>query len=256
MASSKPELARKRKLPASFTMTEEARQREAARCIQKLLRLRWTLGSLTDPVSLERIPLRHAFCLYEPSSAVVHWFDERSFASYVLATACFHNPLTRRDLHSWEVGRLVRSQPRATRELLKGTFQARVALQKFAYESEGMDVASSVAASIDTCLQDLLRIAELNFFDFSLLLVTDHLEVYEDLLQELHSLSTEKGRAACVRHRSVLEKRGLLCPTELLEEVKLLHSLWEGSHHQGEAAEDRAPVPLLKEWVLQRLKFR
>jgi hypothetical protein len=247
-------VSRKRKLPASFSLAEEARAREAARLIQRLLRLRWALGRLADPVSLERIPLRHAFCLFEPASGVTHWFDARSFASYVLATACFHNPLTRREMHSWEVGRLVRSQPRLLRDVIRGTFQARHALQKFAYESEGMDLASSVVASIDTCLQDMLKVAELNFFDFSLLLVQDLLEAYEDLLLDLHSFSTEKARAACVRHRAVMEKRGLLCPEELLGEVKLLHSHWEQSRR--EEAEERAPVPLLKEWVLQRLKFR
>jgi len=244
----------KRKLPPSFSLTQARRDHEAARCIQKYVRLRRSLSEVTDPLTLEKIPLRYAFSLCEPTGGLVHWFDVRSFVSYLLSTACFHNPLSRRDLHSWEVSRLIRSQPSGTRSLIRATFLAKDALQRYSYESEGMDIVSNTITYIDACLQELLKIAENNFFDFSLLLVVEHIQSYEDLLVDLHSLSLEKARATCLRHKAVLQQRGILCPLELLEDIKQIHASWEDVP-RGET-EERSPEPLLKEWILQRLKFK
>lgn len=253
--------ARKRKLPESFQASLQQQRVRAASKIQSAFRLRQRLAKVRDPFSLEPIPLKHAFSLVDASSEVQHWFDSRHFVTYVLTTACFHNPLTRRPLIANEVGRLIASQPRSVQKLLWATYMASDALQKLLYETEGMDLTSDTICLLDACLEDLLKVAELNFFDFSMHLVEDKLAAYEDLLYDVHRLSKQRARATRIRHSSVLEHRGVLCPFELVSEIRELHSTWddEAATQTSDADDDdeeARPVPALKVWALQRLRFR
>ena len=253
--------ARKRKMPESFQTSLLQQRVRAATKIQRAVRLRQRLAKARDPFSLEAIPLKHAFSLVDPSSEVQHWFDARHFVTYVLTTACFHNPLTRRPLLINEVGRLIGTQPRSVQKLLRATYMASDALQKLLYETEGMDLTSDTISLLDACLEDLLKVAELNFFDFSLHLVEDKLATYEDLLYDTHRMSKQRARATRIRHSAILEHRGVLCPFELVSEIRELHATWDDEAGTQEAAsgpddEEALPTPALKVWVLQRLRFR
>ena len=247
-------------MPESFQASLQRQRVRAATQIQSAFRLRQRLAKARDPFSLEAIPLKHAFSLVDPSSEVQHWFDARHFVTYVLTTACFHNPLTRRPLLVSEARRLIATQPRSVQKLLRATYMASGALQKLLYETEGMDLTSDTISLLDACLEDLLKVAELNFFDFSLHLVEDKLATYEDLLYDAHRMSKQRARATRIRHSAVLEHRGVLCPFELASEIRELHSTWddEAATQAASGADDEEalPTPALKVWVLQRLRFR
>ena len=246
---------KKRKLPASFEATSLHQKVKATVRIQRFIRLRWRLAKNLDPFSLQRIPMKFLFVLTEASGGVQHCFDARHFATYALTTGCFNNPLSRRALRSWEVEKLVLMQARAVRHVLRATYACRDALQRFYGETEGMDMVSDLTERLDVFLQDTLAVAERNFFDFSLPLVEDKLDAYEDLLGQLQLESEKKARALRARHKSVIAHRGVLCPFELVEEIKEIHSSWD-EQDERRAGDCAHPTPLLKEWALRRLRFR
>lgn len=255
-AASCTRLSRKRKLPASFELTSLAHQRRAASAIQRSFR-RWLfLRGQKDPFSLAPIPLPFAFVLVE-KDGVRHAFDVREYARYLLKTACFCNPFSRRPLEEGEVARLLRTQPRGLREVLRATYLCQAELQRFALEVADLDHHALLSERIDGCLEAVLGVAEKHFFDFSIYMVMEHLQTYEALLEDLFEVDTQRTADLQKRHVCVMKQRGILCPPEVLEYVKDLHCVFQCEPSAGREEADSQPlVPLLQEWATYRLRFK
>ena len=248
--ASRAQPARKRKLPPSFfgrVDPSKEQQTRAAIVIQRFMRLR------LDPIEQEAIPFREAVMLSE-AGGVEQWHSASSLAAFFLVTANFCNPLSRRQLRCWEVTKIIQKQPRQLRPLLAATYTARFALQKYRLETEGSDLASSTEESLDETLHRMLSAVEGLSFDYRPHGIAYALSQYEDGLQDLVLLSHTRARKLCLRHREVVKNRGFFCPPRLAEDLaKLQEELV--LRHAAEASEGLT-MPILKEYLLQRLEFK
>lgn len=253
---------RKRKLPPTFFGREppgEEQRARAAVLIQRFLRLRRRLAACVDPITQEPIPVAEAVALTE-AGGVEQWHSAKSLAGFFLTTANFCNPLSRRQLRCWEVFKIVDRQPRRLRPLLVATYIARAVLQRYKFESEGADLASTTEEALDEMLHGMLADVEGLSFDFRPRSLAHGLRQYEEGLQDLFFLAKLRARALCLRHREVVKNRGFFCPPRLGAELEALQERLVLSR-AGDAATTAAaaappPMPILKEYLLQRLEFR
>jgi len=187
-----------------------------------------------------------------------YWFNASSLAAYFISTANFCNPLTRRELHPYEIDAVVKLQPKAVKHVLVATYLAHQGLQRFAYENQDADTFSMLEGSADMKLQTILDVAELQLFDFSLESLLGLLDEYEDALADLLSESVSKTRVVCVRHMDITMKRGIFCPYALSTELATIHKRLLASDDGCDCPGPTPPpilVPLLGTALLQRLKF-
>lgn len=254
-SASSERLSRRRKLPASFELTSLAQRHRVARMIQRGFR-RWRfLRAQVDPFSLAPIPLPFAFVLVE-KDGVQHAFDVREYVRYLLKTACFCNPFSRRPLEEGEVARLLRTQPRGLRAVLRATYLCQAELQRFALEVADLDRHALLSERVDSCLEAMLEVAERHFFDFSIYMVKEHLKTYEALLEDLFEEDARRTADLQKRHVCVMKQRGILCPPEVLEYVKDVHCVFQSEPSAGEEADAPPLIPLLQEWATHRLRFK
>lgn len=207
--------AKRRKLPPSF----ELHLHDAARKVQRFLRWRRELSRELDPLLQAPIPPRLLVELREPGGAQ-HRFAAPGLASYFLKTACFSNPLSRRELHAWEVARVMSRLPELEWPLLIATYVARRHLQRLAYETQGFDALLDLEEQIDEQLQTMLGLAEACPFDFELDFVLSELHRYRVMFGELHREDEGRAKSLCLRHDATAERRGLFCPQALAAALK------------------------------------
>jgi hypothetical protein len=254
--ASRAPTGRKRKLPPSFfgrVEPSEQQRASAAVKIQRFLRRCRSIASCVDPIAQEAIPYREAVMLAE-AGGVEQWHSASSLVAFFLVTANFCNPLSRRQLRCWEVAKIIQKQPRRLRPLLAATYTARLALQKYRIETEGSDLASTTEESLDETLHRILADVEGFSFDYRPRGLTYALSQYEDGLQDLALLSRDRARKLCLRHREVVKNRGFFCPPPVAADLEKLQDELV-LRHAAQAAEPHA-VPILKEYLLQRLEFK
>jgi len=201
---------KRRRLPPSFDLHLHA----AAKKIQRFWRWRRQLAQELDPILHEPIAPRELVELAEPNGSR-HRFAAASLAAYFLKTACFCSPLSRRELFFWEVAKVLRRAPAGLRAPLLATWMARQALQRAAYERQGLDQAWELEETLDQLLQELLDVGEAYLFDFEPAAVQPELLRYRAMLASLHREGPEQARQLAARHAAVAERRGVFCPAAL-----------------------------------------
>ena len=246
----------KRKLPPSFFGRVEPSEQQRARAaatIQRFVRLRRLLAVCLDPISQEAVPYREAVMLAE-AGGIEQWHSASSLAAFFIATANFCNPLSRRQLRCWEISKVIKKQPGRLRPLLAATYRARVSLQKYRLETEGFDATSDAEESLDGALGDILSAIEGFSFDQRPRGLTYLLSRYEDGLRSLVLLSPARAKMLCLRHRDVVKNLGFFCSPWVAADLAKLQE--ELVLRYAEDVEESAIVPILKEYLLQRLDFK
>jgi hypothetical protein len=250
---------KRRKLPPSFRglrCASSERQRRAAIQLQRFWRWTRAVRGRVDPILQEPVRIKEAVRLVEVGN-VEHWYNASSLASYFLSTACFNNPLSRRELWCWEVLKIANKVSSGLRPVLLATYVAREALQKEAYEAQGSGLDAAFEESADDRLQAILGSAEALFFNFNLNSILEELDEYERDLAHLNLISQKKASDLCLRHRDVVAKRGFICPPNLARELGIIYTrILKKNKRGGEQQPPRTEGPcILRDVLLRRLEF-